>query len=76
MSEGRVVRLECPEPGCGFMLARETTQPRRDGEPETILAAGVRHGWTMTAAGVRDALYCPRCKRWRDLTSCRRTAAC
>ena len=62
MGEGRNVRIACP--GCGTTLGRVTTDPRA-GEPDIAVASGVRQGIFLIP--LRPALFCPKCKRWREV---------
>lgn len=62
MGEGRPVRIACC--GCGFTLGRATATVG-GGEPDIVIASGVRQGIFLIP--LRPALYCPRCKRWREL---------
>lgn len=59
---GRNVRIACPE--CGMTLGRVMDCPGQ-GEPDIVLASGVRQGIFLIPP--RPAVFCPKCKQWREL---------
>lgn len=63
MPNPRPVRIACP--ACGFVLGRVRSQG--DEEPDIVIASamGVKQGIFLIP--LRPALYCPKCKRWREL---------
>lgn len=58
----RPIRLCCP--ACGYVLGRATMRAECD-DPYVDVSAGARVRLFVLRA--QTALFCPRCKAWREL---------